>query len=96
MRTQAKSETNRAADLDRHIGRKLRCRRRLLKLSVDEVALKLGLPPHQLVEFEDGATRVRAKYLARLTQLLGVPVSYFFESFESPQPPMGRVNSAIN
>ena len=66
-------------EIDRHIGRQLRRRRRHLELSQQEVAAACGVRFQQIQKYEAGANRIPAGRLWRVAELLGVPMNYFFE-----------------
>ena len=65
--------------VDVHVGQRLRMRRTLLGMSQQNVGEMLGLTFQQLQKYEKGANRVSASRLYELSQILDVPVSYFFE-----------------
>ena len=65
--------------VDVHVGHRLRMRRTLLGMSQEKVAEALGLTFQQLQKYEKGANRISASRLSELTQILDVPVSFFFE-----------------
>ena len=64
------------------VGRRVRERRALEGMSQTAVAEKLGLSFQQLQKYEKGTNRISASRLYELAQLLGVPVSYFYEGME--------------
>jgi len=64
------------------VGRRVRERRTLEGMSQTAVADKLGLTFQQLQKYERGHNRISASRLYELAQLLGVPVSYFYEGME--------------
>jgi transcriptional regulator with XRE-family HTH domain len=51
-----------------------------LGLSEEEVATALGIDRDRLEEYERARERVPAEQLLRLSEFLGVPISYFFPS----------------
>lgn len=64
------------------IGRKLSERRRDLDLSLAEVAQRCGVSLQQIHKYERAQSTVSAPMLYRLSQCLGVPISYFFDAIE--------------
>jgi transcriptional regulator with XRE-family HTH domain len=66
--------------VDAHVGERLRLRRRLLGLSQEELAARLGLALQQVQKYETGANRVSASRLYQLGRVLEVPVAWFFEA----------------
>jgi transcriptional regulator with XRE-family HTH domain len=67
------------ADVDRHVGARLRERRIMLGLSLQKLAEALGLSFQQVYKYEGGINRVPSGHLYQIAQALGVDVGYFFE-----------------
>ena len=65
--------------VDAHVGGRLRRRRTLLGLNEDAVAARLGVSFEQIQRYERGTGRIGAARLFRLSKVLGVPITYFFE-----------------
>ena len=65
--------------VDVHVGERLRQRRTLLGLSQGEIGARLGLSFQQIQKYERGTNRIGASRLYRLSKVLGVPITYFFE-----------------
>jgi transcriptional regulator with XRE-family HTH domain len=61
------------------IGRRLRTRRRLLGLTQAAVGEACGLSFQQVHKYESGLMVISASRLWKLSGVLGVPVTYFFE-----------------
>lgn len=68
-----------ANPVDAHVGMRMRMRRQILKLSQEKLGDMLGVTFQQVQKYERGANRVSASRLWKLSQLLEVPVSFFFE-----------------
>jgi transcriptional regulator with XRE-family HTH domain len=66
-------------DIDNHVGKRLRRRRRLLGLTQQSLAEAVGLRFQQIQKYECGANRVTASRLFQLARALNVPTTYFFE-----------------
>ena len=66
-------------DVDIHLGRRLRSRRRILGLSQNDLGLVLGVRFQQIQKYECGANRVSAARLWELAKILDVSIDYFFE-----------------
>ena len=65
--------------VDVHVGKRVRTRRTLLGMSQEQVANALGPTFQQLQKYEKGSNRISASRLFELSQILNVPISYFFE-----------------
>ena len=68
-----------ATDIDLHLGRRLRRRRRLLGLTQQQLALQVGISFQQIQKYECGANRISAARLWQLSEALEVPVGYFYD-----------------
>jgi len=71
-----------ADDIDLHIGKRLRRRRRLLGLTQQQLACGVGVRFQQIQKYECGANKVSASRLWRLAEALEVPVAYFYEGLQ--------------
>lgn len=65
--------------IDHHVGKRLRRRRRLLGLTQQQLADRVGVRFQQIQKYECGANRVSAARLFQLAEALNVPVGYFYE-----------------
>lgn len=65
--------------VDVHVGTRVRSRRTLLGLSQQKLGAELGLTFQQVQKYEQGTNRIGASRLYELSQILGVPVGYFFD-----------------
>ena len=66
-------------DIDLHLGKRLRRRRRLLGLTQQQVAEGVGIRFQQIQKYECGANRISAARLWQLAQVLDVQISYFYD-----------------
>ncbi len=73
---------NRATDTDRYVGTRIRERRVMLGLSQQQMADLIGVTYQQAHKYERGINRISAGRLYEIAQVLGVPVSYFFDGLE--------------
>ena len=64
---------------DKHIGSRLRMRRRMLDLSQADLGNALGITFQQVQKYEKGVNRISASRLQHMSQILKVPVPFFFE-----------------
>ena len=65
--------------IDKHVGSRVRMRRRMLDMSQTDLANALGLTFQQVQKYEKGSNRIGAARLQHLSQILQVPVPFFFE-----------------
>ncbi len=65
--------------VDVHVGARLRVRRTLLGMSQTMLGEAIGLTFQQVQKYESGANRISASRLFDLSQLLDVPIQYFFD-----------------
>jgi transcriptional regulator with XRE-family HTH domain len=72
-------------DIDVHLGRRLRRRRRLLGLTQQELAAACGVRFQQIQKYECAANRMSAARLWQLAEVLEVLVSYFYEGLTREQ-----------
>lgn len=71
-----------ATDIDLHLGRRLRRRRRLLGLTQQQLAVQVGLRFQQIQKYECGANRISAARLWQLAEALQSEVSYFYDGLD--------------
>jgi transcriptional regulator with XRE-family HTH domain len=64
---------------DAHVGQRVRTRRLMLGMSQSNVADALGVTFQQLQKYEKGINRISASRLQHISQILQVPVTFFFE-----------------
>src|SRR5215813_5063132 len=72
-------------EIDVHLGRRLRRRRRLLGLTQQELAASCGVRFQQIQKYECAANRMSAARLWQLAEVLEGPVSYFYEGLTREQ-----------
>lgn len=75
--------------VDVHVGSRVRLRRMLVGMSQEKLGDMLGLTFQQVQKYEKGANRIGASRLYQISQILGVPVQFFFEDV-----PGGEVTDA--
>ena len=71
-------------DIDFHLGKRLRRRRRLLGLTQQQLANACGVRFQQIQKYECGANRISAARLWRIAEALDVEVGYFYEGLADP------------
>lgn len=65
--------------IDAHVGSRVRLRRMLVGLSQEKLGERMGLTFQQIQKYEKGVNRIGASRLFQLSQILEVPVQFFFE-----------------
>ena len=71
--------SRRANPIDVHVGSRVRLRRMLLGMSQEKLGEHLGLTFQQIQKYEKGVNRIGASRLFDLSQVLAVPVQFFYE-----------------
>lgn len=64
--------------IDIHVGKRIRMRRLLLGMNQETLANALGLTFQQVQKYEGGANRVSASRLKQVSEILDVPIQFFF------------------
>ncbi len=75
-------------NIDLHVGKRLRRRRRLLGLTQQSLAEQVGIRFQQIQKYECGANRVSAARLFELSEALSVPIQYFYEGLSELNDPI--------
>jgi transcriptional regulator with XRE-family HTH domain len=80
--------------IDKHVGSRVRMRRMMLSMSQEKLGDALGLTFQQVQKYEKGTNRIGASRLQQISNILQVPVEFFFEG--APTLPMtgGAVKEA--
>jgi transcriptional regulator with XRE-family HTH domain len=65
--------------IDKHVGSRVRMRRIMLAMSQEKLGAALGLTFQQVQKYEKGTNRIGASRLQQISQILQVPVAFFFE-----------------
>jgi transcriptional regulator with XRE-family HTH domain len=73
--------------IDVLVGTRLRLRRNMLGLSQERLGEAIGLTFQQVQKYERGANRIGASRLHELSQVLNVPVSFFFDDTDPVRAP---------
>ena len=76
----------RAAEIDRHVGGRIRERRTTLGMSQQQLAQTLGVTYQQAHKYERGLNRVSAGRLYEIAMALAVPITWFFEGLADDVP----------
>ena len=82
--------------IDKHVGSRVRMRRMMLAMSQQKLADALGLTFQQVQKYEDGTNRIGAGRLQQISDILQVPVAFFFEGAPNASAPHGSNGSALS
>jgi len=74
--------------VDRHVGLRIRMRRKELGISQERLAESIGLTFQQVQKYERAANRVSASKLWEMSRALSTSVGYFYEGLgDAAEPP---------
>lgn len=82
-----------ATDIDLHLGKRLRRRRRLLGLTQQQLALAVGIRFQQIQKYECGANRISAARLFQLAKALETPINYFYDGLSDDTTDIAAVQN---
>ena len=82
--------------IDKHVGSRVRMRRKMLAMSQERLGAALGLTFQQVQKYERGANRMGASRLQQISHTLQVPVAFFFEGAPNASAPHGSNGSALS
>ena len=82
--------------IDQHVGRRVRMRRKVLAISQQKLGAALGLTFQQVQKYEKGTNRIGASRLQQISDILRVPVAFFFEGAPIASAPHGSNGSALS
>lgn len=76
-----------ANPVDAHVGNRVRLRRMLVGMSQERLGELLGLTFQQVQKYEKGVNRIAAGRLFEISNILGVPISFFYEDVGGHRAP---------
>lgn len=79
--------------IDRHVGLRIRLRRRELGVSQERLADSIGLTFQQVQKYERAANRVSASKLWEMAKALSTSITYFYEGLGDPSPARAEAES---
>lgn len=83
-------------EIDQHVGARVKQIRMLRNLSQTELGDQVGITFQQIQKCENGSNRIGSSRLWQFSQILDVPVSYFFEGLEGkPAKPQRKDRHAL-
>ncbi|MDV4153484.1 helix-turn-helix domain-containing protein [Rhizobium brockwellii] len=66
--------------IDVYVGNRVRVRRKTLGMTQNGLAELLGITFQQIQKYEKGTNRIGASRLQRISEILRVPIGFFFEN----------------
>lgn len=72
--------------IDKHVGSRVRMRRMMIGMSQEKLGENLGITFQQIQKYEKGTNRIGASRLQSISNVLGVPVAFFFEGAPNLMP----------
>ncbi|WP_273783379.1 helix-turn-helix transcriptional regulator [Bartonella sp. AU15XJBT] len=72
-------------NIDLLVGKRIRLRRKRLKMSQTTLGNALGISFQQVQKYENGLNRVSAGRLMEISDILNVPVSFFYADIATKQ-----------
>ncbi|WP_273756998.1 helix-turn-helix domain-containing protein [Bartonella sp. MM73XJBT] len=73
--------------IDKFVGKKIRFRRNMLKMSQKHLGYALGVSFQQIQKYETGLNRVGAGRLKEIADILNVPIAFFYADLFTQQHP---------
>ncbi len=81
--------------VDIHVGQRVRQRRCLVGLTLQELGDSVGIKFQQIQKYETGTNRISASRLWSIAAAMEVPVSFFFEGLDGQAPDTGEARGDI-
>ncbi len=85
--------------VDRHVGLRIRLRRKELGVSQEKLADSIGLTFQQVQKYERAANRVSASKLWEMARALKTSIAYFYEGLGDPataDPPVAEERRTVH
>lgn len=80
--------------IDKHVGSRVKMRRLMLGMSQEKLGDALGLTFQQVQKYEKGTNRMGSSRLQQISNILKVPVTFFFEAVPGQPKLDGKVPSS--
>ncbi|EJF82702.1 hypothetical protein MCU_01343 [Bartonella elizabethae Re6043vi] len=74
-------------NIDLLVGKKIRLKRKMLKMSQKTLGDALGISFQQIQKYENGLNRVSAGRLMHIANILHVPIAFFYADIITKQQP---------
>jgi transcriptional regulator with XRE-family HTH domain len=88
--------TKSANRIDKHVGGLVRIRRMTQNMSQAKLGVALGVSFQQIQKYERGINRIGASRLQHISQILHVPVAFFFEGAPDVSAARGAKTAAAS
>ena len=82
--------------VDAHVGKRLRQRRLMLKISQDQLANYVNLTFQQIHKYEKGLNRISCSKLFEFAKFLQTDVAYFFRGLNEDQSSMAADSASAD
>ena len=79
--TKTTVKSNGPHPIDVHVGARVKLRRMILGMSQETLGRSLGLTFQQIQKYEKGVNRIGASRIFELSNLLDVPIQYFYNDY---------------
>jgi transcriptional regulator with XRE-family HTH domain len=86
-RRAGRRKSDRPDPVDVHVGSRVRLRRNMLGMSQEKLGEAISLTFQQVQKYERGANRIGASRLWELSEILDVPVRFFFDHEDPVRAP---------
>ncbi len=90
MTIKTKTSPKRPDSTDTYVGSRVRMHRKILSMSQEKLGEQLGITFQQVQKYEKGANRIGASRLQTISQVLEMPISYFFPQEQAAAGGMGE------
>jgi len=80
--------------IDKHVGQRIKMRRKYTGLTLEAVAKNLDVTYQTIQKYERGDSRITAGQLMLLARTLNIDISYFYDGIDSIINP--HVDTAVN
>ena len=69
------------SNIDKHIGNRIKLRRKLIGLSREKLGNHIGVSSQQIQKYEAGMSAVKPSKLFKMAEILSVDPNYFFDTY---------------
>ncbi len=84
-----------AHPVDVHVRQRVRQRRLLLGMTLQELGEKAGIKFQQIQKYETARTRISASRMWDIAAAMEVPVAFFFKGLDAKAPDMGAARGDV-